>query len=278
MGLRNLFRAARQQTPEKQDRLLVVRVNGREVASVGQGDVPCEICPDVQLDAPATIDFEDSAGTVHRHQLPAEQGWLHLSVRVHPHLGCQADAVVTERPEHSSGAPIGEDEIGIRFQPFFLPEAPSIPALDGRGLFARGLHFSGLVTPGNILLSCECDRCARTFLVRSFHAGFGETAYFYSGSSRYTLTVDARLEGAPAPLSDPDPEALAALEARLPAAPDGSRFAYQNPFRCPHCDAPFIDFVAHPEQRAGEYYGLYLPEAPPIRFAREGVAAGTPPN
>jgi len=259
-------RAAPPPTVQDERKLLVVRVDGVEVAMVDAGDVPCEIERDIAIDGAATIKFEDAAGVVHRHHAPAYRGWLHLNVRVHPNLGCQADAVATTKPEHTAGAAIEDDEIGIRFQPFVLAGGAPID-LAGRGLFARGLHFSGVVTPGNILLSCECDQCARTFVARSFHAGFAQSGYFYSESGRYTLIVDGAIEGAPVPLSDPEPVALAALEARLPAAPDGTRFAWRNAFRCPHCSAPYVDFIAHPEQRAGEYYGLYLPDTPPIRFA-----------
>ncbi|MFD1950442.1 hypothetical protein ACFSGX_06640 [Sphingomonas arantia] len=266
MNLRDLFRSAPKTAAPVDTPRLTVRVNGRTVATVHTTDIPCDLHPDVALDAPATIEFVDDAGTVHRHHLPADSGWLHLSVRVHPNLGCQADAVVTARPDHASGAAIADDEVAMRFQPFFLPGATA-PTLTGRGLFARGLHFAGLVTPGNILLSCECDACGRSFVVRSFHAGFADLGYFYSASGRHTLTVAASLPGAPVALADPDPTALAALEASLPAAPDGTAFAYRNPFRCPHCAAPYVDFTSHPEQRAGEYYGLYFPETPPIRFA-----------
>ena len=251
----------------KEARLLIVRVNGTEVGVVRPGDQPCELLPDIELEAAGVVEFEDAAGTCHQHHLPASTGWAHLSVRVHATLGCQADAIVTANPNQVSGAPLAEGDVGVRFQPFFLAGAVNPPISTGRGLFARGLHFSGTVTPGNILLSCECDQCRRTFLVRSFHAGFSEVGYFYSGSGRHTLTVDARVPGAPAALSEPDPAELAALEARLPPAPDGTRYAWLNPFRCPHCEAPYIDFAAHPGERQREYYGLHFPDTPPVRFA-----------
>lgn len=263
-------RAAPPPPVQDEQRLLVVRVDGVEVAAIGALDIPCEVEHAVAIDGAATIEFEDVAGVVHRHHVPAYRGWLHLNVRIHPNLGCQADAVATANPEHTAGAAVGDDEIGMRFQPFILFGGAAID-LRGRGLFARGLHFSGLVTPGNILLSCECDHCAQTFIARSFHAGFAQSGYFYSESGHYTLVVDGAIEGAPVPLSDPEPGALAALEARLPLAPDGTGFAYRNAFRCPHCSAPYVDFIAHPEQRAGEYYGLYLPDTPPIRFAGSGA-------
>lgn len=264
MSLRSLF--GRTATAPVDDAILTVRVDGNTVATIRAGDVPCEVQPHVQIDSGATIAFEDSAGAVHRHDLPVRSGWLHLSVRVHPNFGCQADAVVTALSDHPPGTPLGDGDTGIRFQPFSLAEAPAAPDLSGRGLFARGLHFGGPVTPGDILLSCECDVCGKAFIARSFHAGFADVAYFYSASGRYTLTVDAALEGAPAPLSEPDPAAVSVLEARLPPAPDGTRFAYHNPFRCPHCNAPYIDFAAQPTQRPGEYYALYFPDTPPIRF------------
>ena len=247
------------------DAILKLRVDGKDIATIFADQVPCEIVPDVHVTGDATIEFEDAAGTLHRHIVPAGVGWLHISVRVHAGLGCQADTVFSATETHEAGIPLGEDEVGVRFQPFFLAGAHNVPDLRGRGLFARGLHFRGTVTPGGILLSCECDACQRTFLVRSFHAGFADQAYFYSASGRYTLVMPATIEGAPAVLTAPDAAALQAVENALPLAPDGTRFAYRNPFRCPHCAAPYIDFAAHPNERQGEYYGLYFPDTPPIR-------------
>jgi hypothetical protein len=123
-----------------------------------------------------------------------------------------------------------------------------------------------MVTPGSIVLSCECDACHRSFLIRSYHAGFSDSGYFYSASGKYTITVSSNLAGAPAALAEPESAALAALEANLPAAPDGSRFAYMNPFRCPHCCAPYITF-ADPGSRSAEYYGNYFVGSDLLRYA-----------
>lgn len=94
----------------------------------------------------------------------------------------------------------------------------------------------------------------------------GEQSYFYSGSGRYTLIVNGHVAGAPVPLAEPDVTALLRLEAALPPAPDGTRFAYGNPFRCPNCAAAHIDFTAHPGEREAEYYGLHLADARPIHY------------
>ncbi|WP_420138008.1 hypothetical protein [Sphingomonas sp.] len=258
--------------------ILKILVDGKDVAVVRADQVPCEITPDVPVTGAALVEFVDAAGTSHRHALPDGPAWLHLSVRVHASLGCQADAVVTAAPTHAAGAPLGDEDIGVRFQPFFLAGAPSVPDLTGQGLFARGLHFSGTITPGNILLGCECDVCHRSLLVRSFHAGFSNRAYFYSASGRYTLTIDSQADGAPAALSQPDASALRRLEARLPRAPDGTGFTYLNPFRCPHCSAPYIDFPTHPQIRPSEYYGLYFPDVPPIHVDPDQLGDGARPD
>jgi len=164
---------------------------------------------------------------------------------------------------------------GIRFQPFFLPGSKGSAAdLLGQGLFRRGMHFSGTVTPGSVRLGCECDHCNRSFQVQSFHSGFGDVGYFYSGSGAYTLIVDHTVPGSPPALGEPNMAALAALEAVLPLAPDGTSFRYMNPFRCPHCSQPYIDFEAHPGLREREYYGNCLFGAAPIRYDPPATSPG----
>jgi hypothetical protein len=157
--------------------------------------------------------------------------------------------------------------VGIRIQPFFLSEGKvRNEELFGRGLFARGLHFSGTITRGDIILSCECDLCKKSFQIRSFHAGFSNSGYFYSGSGKCTVTVSDRVPGCPAALSEPNPAELAALEAALPPAPDGTHYKYTNPFRCPHCSAPYIDFEKNPKDRPEEYYGNYFVDSELLRY------------
>jgi hypothetical protein len=244
---------------KKPPALLTVRVNGAELCNFHDHELPSEKTPSIQVDANSKVSFVDSNGTVHDHALGSSRGWAHFSVRVHVNKACQADCVISDSPTFDRNAMANGKATGIRFQPFFLPEASvSSSELAGKGLFRRGLHFTGNVTPGNIFLSCECDECHRTFLIRSYHAGFSNSGYFYSASGKYTLTVSTMVPGSPAPLSTPDPQALAMLENSLPLAPDGSSYSYLNPFRCPHCGAPYINFEANPGLRENEYYGNYF--------------------
>lgn len=247
--------------------LLLVTVKGKELSSVVQSDVPCERSPSIQIGPNGVLELTDSQGVSHRHQLGEVAGWYHFSIRVHPNLACQADCVITDSKDYDPEAFAKGRASGIRFQPFFISGSKARDEeLHGKGLFARGLHFSGTVTNGNVVLSCECDRCKRSFSIHSFHAGFSNLGYFYSGSGKYTLTVSDRVPGCPAALSEPNPIELAALESALPLAPDGTSYRYLNPFRCPHCSAAYIDFEAHPKDRPGEYYGNYFVGSELIRY------------
>lgn len=252
---------------KKEPPLLLVKVNGREVCTVTSSDLPCEKSPSVRVEPNGVLEFVDSHGVTHKHELGPIEGWYHFSVRVHPNLACQTDCVITESPKFDPNAFATGQAAGIRFQPFFLSGAKvKNEELKGRGLFARGLHFSGTISSGNIVLSCECDHCEKSFQIRSYHAGFSNAGYFYSGSGRHTITVSDQIPGSPVALSEPDLEALAILEASLPLAPDGTTFKYGNPFRCPHCSAPYIDFEAFPKDRSSEYYGNYFVGSELLRY------------
>lgn len=257
--------------------LLTVVLNGDEVAAVERGDLPCELTPSRPIDRHSTLEFIDSTARRHVHSLGELSGWAHISVRVNERLGCQADCLVTDNEIFDPEAHLMPSVFGIRFQPFFLPEAGSDPQrLVGQGLFSRGLHFSGLVTPGSVRLSCECDFCARTFQVQSFHAGFANLGYMYSESGAFTLTIPDDVPGCPAALGTPDMAELKRLEAILPLAPDGTTFSYTHPFRCPHCREPYIDFEAHPGLREGEYYGNCLFGVPAVQYLPTAPAPNQP--
>lgn len=251
--------------------ILLVTINGKELCRVGRGDIPCERTPSIRLEPGSRIEFLESTAAPHAHGLGPSGGWFHFSIRVQPNMACQADCVITESEKYDSKEFSEGRATAIRFQPFFLADARvKNEELHGLGLFARGLHFNGTVTRGNVLLSCECDHCRKPFLIRSYHAGFNNVGYFYSGSGKHTLFVSNEVPGCPAALSTPDPAPLAALEASLPKAPDGSPYRFMNPFRCPHCSKPYIDFEAHPEERPSEYYGNCLLGSDPIHYEPAG--------
>lgn len=260
---------------DSSDILLVMRLNGDEIDQVSADAIPCELTSSRQITPGAIVEFEASNGARHTHSLGELSGWAHFSLRVHAGLACQADCAVTATETYDPQDLMSEKGLGIRFQPFFLPGSKGDPEeLRGRGLFRRGLHFSGTVTPGSVRLSCECDECHRSFHIQSFHAGFSNCEYMYSASGKYTLIMDSRVEGAPGALGTPELALIKKLESSLPLAPDGTAFKYLNPFRCPHCSAPYIDFERFPDQRPTEYYGNCLFGMEPIRY--NGPPAPTP--
>ena len=152
-----------------------------------------------------------------------------------------------------------KDYEAVRIQPFFLSNKKELnKALHGKGLFDRGLHFSGTVTPSGVRTICICDSCQLNFAIQHFHAGFAKVQYFYSSDSSETLVVPYEsIENLPNQLSSPENEiVLRELESKLPKPSNNQgEFKYYNPLRCPFCYHPYIDFEKYKEIRPNEYYG-----------------------
>jgi hypothetical protein len=254
---------------DSMESILKISVEGKRIGAVKSAQVPFEKAWTIKIDGPVAIEFEDSAGTGNNHAIPAPPGWLHLEVFVSTGLACQASAIASPRRVRAPDERIGDDEIAMRIQPFFLAGADAVPDLSGKGLFARGLHFAGIITPSNMFLSCRCDACGRSFLGRSNHTGWLDQTYFYSESGRFTLLTDIRVGEAVKGQTEPDYVSMEALENALPIAPDGSKFLYSNPFRCPHCAAAYIDFQKYPDLHDREYYLLRLADTALLRFPEE---------
>jgi hypothetical protein len=241
---------------------LRVDFGGTEIAAAPTDQLPVELQPNIAWSGrPGPLTLTDARGTSTVFDLdvvPADEAaCAALSIRVFKEGVVQADCLLGKDALPTVADFNAGRALGLRLQPFFLPALrETVPDTRGRGLFDRGLHYGGHVTPGNVSLLCLCDECRATIRLRSFHAGFSHLGYFYCASGTHTLTVPSQLPGAPAARAQPDPQLLAALEARLPPCAEcGKPFAYLNPLRCPRCAAPFIDFRSDPEMRPAEYYG-----------------------
>lgn len=185
--------------------------------------------------------------------------YFHSSVRVLENGAVMIDGIISKNKDKLAESSNNDFE-GIRFQPFFLLSMAEEKnnQLIGKGLFDRGLHYSGYVTASNIRVICICDECQKSFSVEHFHAGFSETQYYYSNDSKQTLIVPyTQIPNQPAHLqTDIDEETLAEVESKLPKPNIGTgKFKYYNSFRCPHCLSPFIDFQNNKYLRPNEYYG-----------------------
>lgn len=185
--------------------------------------------------------------------------FLHCLIRILNNSAVMIDGVISKT---SISYPKWTDQNyeAVRLQPFFLSNANDKNIeLIGKGLFDRGLHFTGTVTPSNVRCVCICDNCKRPFSLQHFHAGFSEVQYFYSTNSRETLLVpNGAINGMPAQLHERiDLATLKEAENQLPHSADGS-FLYFNSFKCPDCLTPFINFEKYPEMRTREYYGNTL--------------------
>jgi len=244
--------------------LLRVRLDAEDVCVVSHAEVPVEKLPVIALRRTGQVlHFVDTRGGATSFDLSSiyEDGdrFVHLSLRVGPSFAAQADALLT-RDGRNARDVFAKGGRAVRLQPFYLPECSGDPSeLKGRGLFFRGLHYAGQVTPSNVSLLCLCDACHRTFRLQSFHAGFNNLTYLYCSRQPHTLTGSSYLDDAPPVLGKAVAEAVARFESSLPSCTAcGGSFRYLNPLRCPHCCAPYIDFEKHPGDREGEYYGNLL--------------------
>jgi len=184
--------------------------------------------------------------------------FLHSSIRVLANSAVMIDGIVSKSdtiyPQWTD-----DNYEAIRLQPFYLSDKNEInDKLIGKGLFERGLHFSGIVTPSSVRNICICDKCTGSFTVQHFHAGFSDVQYFYSSDSTETLIVPYNTIGnLPMQLQERiDNATLEVVEAKLPLPSNGvGAFKYYSPFRCPYCSFAFIDFGNNKAIRANEYYG-----------------------
>jgi len=226
--------------------------------------LPIELTPIIKLmnKFPEIVVYENDSEIIRYSIEPKDENqnlegqFIHLSIRILDNFAFMMDGIISVS-NYEINDPTKIDVEGIRFQTTFIGENSLITkTLVGKGLFARGLHYSGIITPGNVRLCCVCDYCKKPFNIQSFHAGFGNGQYFYSTDSSETLFVNnGEIDNIPAQLQTKiDLDLLSIAEEKLPKAKSGT-FKYYNPFRCPHCKQKYIDFENHPEIRSDEYYG-----------------------
>lgn len=241
-----------------------IKVNNNNIfinnADQGLRNISFEITPIIQFldNFPEITIFEDN-NLVRKFKIeplankpPLKGKYFHSSIRVNSNSSVQIDGIIS-----NSESTFDENGEGIRFQPFFLSDKENEnQKLKGLGMFDRGLHYLGLVTPSNVRLVCTCDECSESFGVQFMHAGFAEVQYFYSSNSKETLIVPYDNKLGPVPYQtqkDIDENQLNEIESKLPKTEDGT-FEYYNAFKCPHCFADFINFRANKKLRPREYY------------------------
>ncbi len=187
--------------------------------------------------------------------------YFHSSIRILTNGAFMMDGIVSkDKNKCATWQDTGYE--GIRLQPFFLLDRESEnEKLRGKGLFQRGLHFSGTVTPSNVRAVCICDSCFKSFTLQHFHAGFADAQYFYSSDSKQTLVVNwYEIKDMPTQMQkEIDLSVLVKVEEQLPIPTEGSgHYKYYNSFRCPHCGDAFIDFENNKSIRPTEYYANRL--------------------
>ena len=188
---------------------------------------------------------------------PSKKQYIHLFIRILNNYAVMIDGIIDYNPIFPIFIEKKTYKLdGIRFQPFILNSKNIwISENKGMGLFTRGLHFSGFITPSNYRLCCVCDECEKSFNIHSYHAGNGMFQYFYSDDGCETLSVPYySIKNMPGQLcKNISKETVEQIDLELKN--NGyEKFKFYNPFRCPYCKAPYIDFQRHPEIREYEYY------------------------
>jgi len=192
--------------------------------------------------------------------------FLHSSIKVLLNSAVMIDGIISQSDKTFSKWTDNDYE-AVRLQPFFLSDKNyNNIQLKGKGLFERGLHFSGTVTPTGVRNICICESCNLSFTIQHFHSGFSELQYFYSTDCKETLIVPScSIEDLPTQLQETvDKSILQSIESKLPRPSNNEgTFKYYNSFKCPHCLTPYIDFEKHNEIRPTEYYGnTYINQKP----------------
>ncbi|PAW93434.1 hypothetical protein CKK33_07990 [Mucilaginibacter sp. MD40] len=181
--------------------------------------------------------------------------FLHFSISVQENDAVMIDGIISNRNDsHLDWT--DENYEAVRFQPFFLKSSEyQNKQLIGKGLFERGLHYPGTITPGGVRNICICDFCKKSFTLQHIHSGFSEVQYFYSSNSQRTLLVKyGEIENIPVQLQELiDEQSLQEVEAKLSGF-SNEGYRYYNSLNCPHCAKPFINFEENKHIRPGEYY------------------------
>jgi hypothetical protein len=181
--------------------------------------------------------------------------FLHYSISLQANNAVIIDGIISK---DKNSHPLWNEEgyEAIRFQPFYLKKSRiNNTNLIGKGLFERGLHFNGTITPSGVRCICICDYCSQSFTIQHVHAGFSQVQYFYSSDSMATLLVRYdEIENIPTQLQkEISIKDLMVIEEKLSEL-TGKDFKFYNSFCCPHCNKPFIDFEKNKAIRPSEYY------------------------
>lgn len=224
--------------------ILTMLINGQELLKVKKKDLPFQNEIRLKLEKNSDIIFKDSLGNRSKYTNFHISGDAIFTIALHNNFACQVDCIVSKDTKTSEFNLSDTGVQGIRFQPFYIPQNKDMfnKSWEGLGLYARGLHYQGMMTPKNVFLCAKCHECRENFLFDSIHTGIIESQYMYSASGKYTLLHSARKD---------------ISNSAIPLAPDDSDFKELNSFRCPHCSSEYIKFNSLEEKKSEHYANFH---------------------
>lgn len=172
--------------------------------------------------------------------------YFQICIRAHflrdvPVAVLQIDGFVSENKETEK---MTNDNVGYRFEGHYLTHGDALAQrrfenINGLDLYDKGLRYPGYSTPSCVRLIGVCQVCGKSITFRS---------------GNIYLTSDE-------PVYSDDGLSVCSISSYETANPDfnkeewmyqksGKTYRYYNPFRCPHCGAPYIDYQKHPEMKS----------------------------
>lgn len=147
----------------------------------------------------------------------------------------QLDGFISDTPEERA---ITTSDIGYRMEGHFLAMGghTAIKRREmnrGQDLPMKGLKYPGYTTPSNIRLVGICPKCGKSFTFHGYAFYMAQSDVAYSDDGLDCCVIESY---------GIDPNTWSYTE-------DGKTFRYYNPFCCPHCNEPYIDYKAHPENK-----------------------------
>lgn len=172
--------------------------------------------------------------------------WVDICVQITKDYIVQADCRL------GSNGTTPDDPENIMFQPILLPESNLVIETKGKNIHNRGF-FSWWSGSRKLSLIGICDYCRKSFRLSIRNTSGSPENYYYCKKGIHSLLAKPNRE-----YSYEDKSTHAELESRLPLCSEcGDTFKRNNSFRCVHCEMPYLDLEAYPDE-VKERYALLL--------------------
>jgi hypothetical protein len=175
--------------------------------------------------------------------------WIDACIDINENLVIHADC----RLGKNQSIPFAPQQ--IIFQSFRLPENNiNQDEVAGKELYGRGFLSPGSMIGSDFSFLCICDYCEKSFRLQNQHLAMSPLVHMYCESGYHTLLAEPAKS-----FNFKNNETWLEFESLLPKCNlCNTSFRMMNPFRCPNCHEPFINYEKYPEQRVHDINAVNL--------------------